>query len=84
MNINPFIDANEPIDNDRIIYLKTIDNYVGNIKKSIKLYEYLYNNEPDIIKQKEYLKYKIILSDLNMDMQFRDLYKIQKIYGSLC
>ena len=50
----------------------------------MKIYEYLYNNEKDIIKQKEYLKYKNILSDLYLDIQFRDFYKNHKNYGSLC
>lgn len=58
-----------------------IDDYTGNIKKSMKIYEYLYNNEKDITKQKEYLKYKNILSDLYLDMQFREFYKN---YGTLC
>ena len=65
-------------------YLNTIDDYTGNIKKSMKIYEYLYNNEKDIIKQKEYLKYKNILSDVYLDMQFREFYKNPKNYGSLC
>jgi hypothetical protein len=50
----------------------------------MKIYEYLYNNEKDIIKQKEYLKYKNILSDVYLEMQFRDFYKNHKNYGTLC
>ena len=54
------------------------------LNENKKIYEYLYINEKDITKQKEYLKYKNILSDLYLDMQFRDLYKNHKKYGSLC
>ena len=82
--LNPFFSENDVIDDNRIKYLNTINDYTENIKKSMKIYEYLYNNEKDIIKQKEYLKYKNILSDLYLDMQFRDFYKNHKNYGSLC
>ena len=82
--LNPFFSENDIIDDNRRTYLNTIDDYTGNIKKSMKIYEYLYENEKDIIKQKEYLKYKNILSDLYLDMQFRDFYKNHKNYGSLC
>ena len=82
--LNPFFNENDIIDDNRRKYLNTINDYTENIKKSMKIYEYLYNNEKDIIKQKEYLKYKNILSDLYLDMQFRDFYKNPKNYGSLC
>ena len=82
--LNPFFNENDVIDDNRIKYLNTINDYTENIKKSMKIYEYLYNNEKDITKQKEYLKYKNILSDLYLDMQFRDFYKNPKNYGSLC
>ena len=81
---NPFFDKNDVIDDNRRKYLNNLDDYVVNIKKSIKIYEYLYKNEKDITKIKEYFKYKNILSDLYLDMQFRDLYKNHKNYGSLC
>ena len=68
---------NDVIDGNREKYLNTIDNYTGNIKKSMKIYEYLYNNEKDIIKQKEYLKYKHILSDLYLDNSI----KIMALYA---
>ena len=57
------------------------------LNENMKIYDYLYNNEKDYTKQKEYLKYKNILSDLYFDMQFRELYtthKNHKNYGSLC
>ena len=85
--LNPFFNENDIIDVNRRKYLNTINDYTENIKKSMKIYEYLYNNEKDIIKQKEYLKYKNILSDLYLDMQFREFYKNpknHKNYGSLC
>ena len=82
--LNPFFNENDIIDDNRRKYLNTINDYTENIKKSMKIYEYLYNNEKDIIKQKEYLKYKNILSDLYLDMQFREFYKNPKNYGSLC
>jgi hypothetical protein len=82
--LNPFFNKNDAIDDNRIKYLNTMDDYTRNIKKSMNIYEYLYNNEKDIIKQKEYLKYKNILSDLYLDIQFRDFYKNHKNYGSLC
>ena len=81
---NPFFSENDVIDDNRRKYLNNLDDYVVNIKKSIKIYEYLYKNEKDITKIKEYFKYKNILSDLYLDMQFRDLYKNHKNYGSLC
>ena len=83
-HLNPFFDKNDVIDDNRRKYLNNLDDYVVNIKKSIKIYEYLYKNEKDITKIKEYFKYKNILSDLYLDMQFRDLYKNHKNYGSLC
>ena len=82
--LNPFFNENDVIDDNRRKYLNKLDDYVVNIKKSMKIYEYLYNNEKDIIKQKEYLKYKNILSNLYLDMQFRELYVNHKNYGSLC
>jgi hypothetical protein len=82
--LNPFFNKNDVIDDNRRKYLNTMDDYTRNIKKSMNIYEYLYNNEKDIIKQKEYLKYKNILSDLYLDIQFRDFYKNHKNYGSLC
>ncbi len=54
------------------------------LNENMKIYDYLYNNEKDITKQKQYLKYKNLLSDLYLDMQFRELYKNPKKYGSLC
>ena len=54
------------------------------LNENMKIYDYLYNNEKDITKQKEYLKYKNILSDLYFDMQFRKLYTNHKSYDSLC
>ena len=54
------------------------------LNENKNIYEYLYINEKDITKQKEYLKYKNILSDLYLDMQFREFYKNPKNYGSLC
>jgi len=82
--LNPFFNKNDVIDDNRRKYLNNMDDYTRNIKKSMNIYEYLYNNEKDIIKQKEYLKYKNILSDLYLDMQFREFYKNHKNYGSLC
>jgi hypothetical protein len=82
--LNPFFNENEVIDDNREKYLNIIDQYTINIKKSMKIYVYLYNNEKDIKKQKEYLKYNNILSDLYLDMQFREFYKNHKNYGSLC
>jgi len=82
--LNPFFNKNDVIDDNRRKYLNTMDDYTRNIKKSMNIYEYLYNNEKDIIKQKEYLKYKNILSDLYLNMQFREFYKNHKNYGSLC
>jgi hypothetical protein len=82
--LNPFFDKNDIIDDNREKYLNTINDYTENIKKSMKIYDYLFENEKDIIKQKEYLKYKNILSDLYLDMQFRDFYKNPKNYDSLC
>lgn len=81
---NPFFNKTDIIDDNRRTYLNELDYYVVNIKKSIKIYDYLYENEKDITKRKEYLKYKSILADLYLDMQFRELYKNHKIYGSLC
>ena len=83
-HLNPFFSENDVIDGNREKYLNTIDDYTGNIKKSMNIYDYLIENEKDITKQKEYLKYKNILSDLYLDMQFRDFYKNHKNYGSLC
>jgi hypothetical protein len=54
------------------------------LNENMKIYDYLYNNKKDITKQKEYLKYKNILSDLYLDMQFRKFYKNPKNYGCLC
>ena len=82
--LNPFFNKNDIIDDNRKTYLNKLDDYVVNIKKSIKIYEYLYQNEKDIIKRKNYFKYKKILSDLYLDMQFRDLYINHKTYGNLC
>ena len=82
--MNPFFSENDIIDGNREKYLNSIDNYTENIKKSMKIYDYLYNNEIDTTKQKEYLKYYNILSDLYLDMQFREFYKNHKKYGSLC
>jgi hypothetical protein len=50
----------------------------------MKIYEYLYNNENDVNKQKEYMNHINILYDLYMDMQFREFYKNHKNYGCLC
>ena len=83
-HLNPFFSENDVIDGNRKKYLNTIDDYTGNIKKSMNIYDYLIENEKDITKQKQYLKYKNILSDLYLDMQFRELYKNHKSYGSLC
>ena len=83
-DLNPFFSENDIIDVNREKYLNSIDNYTENIKKSMKIYDYLYNNEIDTTKQKEYLKYYNILSDLYLDMQFREFYKNHKKYGSLC
>ena len=83
-HMNPFFSENDIIDGNREKYLNSIDNYTENIKKSMKIYDYLYNNEIDTTKQKEYLKYYNILSDLYLDMQFREFYKNHKKYGSLC
>jgi hypothetical protein len=83
-HLNPFFNENDIIDDNRENYLNMIDNYVINIKKSMKIYEYLYNNEKNIKKQKEYMIYINILYDLYMDMQFREFYKNHKKYGSLC
>jgi hypothetical protein len=83
-HLNSFFSENDVIDGNREKYLNTIDDYTGNIKKSMNIYDYLYNNEKDITKQKEYLKYKNILSDLYLDMQFREFYKNHKNYGCLC
>ena len=82
--LNPFFNEKDVIDANRKKYLDMIDHYTGNIKKSMKIYEYLIENEKDITKQKEYLKYKNILSDSYFDMQFRELYTTHKNYGSLC
>ena len=83
-HLNPFFNENDVIDDNREYYLNTIDNYSINIKKSMKIYEFLYNNEKDIKKQKEYMNYINLLYDLYMDMQFREFYKNHKNYGSLC
>jgi hypothetical protein len=83
-HLNPFFNENDVIDDNREDYLNTIDNYTINIKKSMKIYEFLYNNEKDIKKQKEYMNYINLLYDLYMDMQFREFYKNHKNYGSLC
>ena len=83
-DLNPFFSENDIIDVNREKYLNSIDNYTENIKKSMKIYDYLYTNEIDTTKQKEYLKYYNILSDLYLDMQFREFYKNHKKYGSLC
>jgi hypothetical protein len=83
-HLNPFFNENDVIDGNREKYLNAINDYTGNIKKSMKIYEYLIENEKDITKQKEYLKYKNILSDLYLDMQFRELYTNHKKYGCLC
>jgi hypothetical protein len=83
-HLNPFLNENDVIDDNREDYLNTIDNYTINIKKSMKIYEFLYNNEKDIKKQKEYMNYINLLYDLYMDMQFREFYKNHKNYGSLC
>ena len=82
--LNPFFNENDIIDDNREDYLNTIDKYTINIKKSMKIYEFLYNNEKDIMKQKEYMNYINLLYDLYMDMQFREFYKNHKNYGSLC
>ena len=82
--LNPFFNENDIIDDNREDYLNTIDKYTINIKKSMKIYEFLYNNEKDIKKQKEYMNYINLLYDLYMDMQFREFYKNHKNYGSLC
>ena len=82
--LNPFFNENDIIDDNRKDYLNNIDNYSINIKKSMKIYEFLYNNEKDIKKQKEYMNYINLLYDLYMDMQFREFYKNHKKYGSLC
>lgn len=82
--LNPFFNENDVIDDNRKDYLNTIDKYTINIKKSMKIYEFLYNNEKDIKKQKEYMNYINLLYDLYMDMQFREFYKNHKNYGSLC
>ena len=82
--LNPFFNENDVIDDNRKDYLNTIDKYTINIKKSMKIYEFLYNNEKDIKKQKEYMNYINLLYDLYMDMQFREFYKNHKKYGSLC
>jgi len=82
--LNPFFNENDVIDDNRKDYLNNIDNYSINIKKSMKIYEFLYNNEKDIKKQKEYMNYINLLYDLYMDMQFREFYKNHKNYGSLC
>ena len=63
-HLNPFFSENDIIDVNREKYLNSIDNYTENIKKSMKIYDYLYTNEIDTTKQKEYLKYYNILSDL--------------------
>ena len=83
-HLNPFLNENDVIDDNREDYLNTIDNYTINIKKSMKIYEFLYNNEKDIKKQKEYMNFINLLYDLYMDMQFREFYKNHKNYGSLC
>ena len=83
-HLNPFFNENDVIDDNREDYLNTIDNYTINIKKSMKIYEFLYNNEKDIKKQKEYMNYINLLYDLYMDMQFREFYKNHKNYGSIC
>ena len=83
-HLNPFFNENDVIDDNREDYLNTIDNYTINIKKSMKIYEFLYNNEKDIKKQKEYMNYINLLYDQYMDMQFREFYKNHKNYGSLC
>ncbi len=83
-HLNPFFNENDVIDDNREDYLNTIDNYTINIKKSMKIYEFLYNNEKDIKKQKEYMNYINLLYDLYMDMRFREFYKNPKKYGSLC
>jgi hypothetical protein len=82
--LNPFFNENDVIDDNREDYLNTIDKYTINIKKSMKIYEYLYNNENDVNKQKEYMNHINILYDLYMDMQFREFYKNHKNYGCLC
>jgi|694.fasta_scaffold01068_21 hypothetical protein len=83
-HLNPFFNENDVIDDNREDYLNTIDNYTINIKKSMKIYEFLYNNEKDIKKQKEYMNFINLLYDQYMDMQFREFYKNHKNYGSLC
>ena len=83
-HLNPFFNENDVIDDNREDYLNMIDNYTINIKKSMKIYEFLYNNEKDIKKQKEYMNYINLLYDQYMDMQFREFYKNHKNYGSLC
>ena len=83
-HLNPFFNENDIIDDNREDYLNTIDKYTINIKKSMKIYEFLYNNEKDIKKQKEYMNHINLLYDLYMDMQFREFYKNHKNYGSLC
>ena len=83
-HLNPFFNENDIIDDNREDYLNTIDKYTINIKKSMKIYEFLYNNEKDIKKQKEYMNFINLLYDLYMDMQFREFYKNHKNYGSLC
>ena len=83
-HLNPFFNENDVIDDNREDYLNKIDNYTINIKKSMKIYEFLYNNEKDIKKQKEYMNFINLLYDQYMDMQFREFYKNHKNYGSLC
>ena len=83
-HLNPFFNENDVIDDNREDYLNTIDNYTINIKKSMKIYEFLYNNEKDIKKQKEYMNFINLLYDQYMDMRFREFYKNHKNYGSLC
>ena len=83
-HLNPFLNENDVIDDNREDYLNKIDNYTINIKKSMKIYEFLYNNEKDIKKQKEYMNFINLLYDQYMDMQFREFYKNHKNYGSLC
>ena len=50
--LNPFFNENDIIDDNRRKYLNTINDYTENIKKSMKIYEYLYNNEKTLQNKK--------------------------------
>jgi hypothetical protein len=53
---NPFFSENDVIDDNRRKYLNMFDDYTENIKKSMKIYEYLYNNEKRYYKTKRIFK----------------------------